>query len=523
MTLDIEANMWAPGDITAPPILSDIEIERIIANLLWEAMRGNVTEDTKLAQFWFQFNIHLLHESSTEKELMSNIDGIFDAFSRFSQEKFHDLVKKGTPEDAEKFIFLINTFLKLLKIKKVYNNIPRQDFTDFSKNKDHSQLLQITIPRMEDIWDRWMSHGGSCHNWSIIFKQYFERLWIRSRIIFCNPFSNHSFTLLELKGKYYIFDPLLKVWSDIVFEVTDGPQQSNKLTTYKNKSQVRKKNEIFIWQKVKTRIVKIIDNWDDLNLEVSFETTDKKGYPAYNNQSLVSYKSEQDFAWDLDKREVEYIIFGYRLSDHRGFEIDFNREWGRKIDFEMKITEDSEELSKISISMENDKFLVKFLEWFFSRKFSRKSIQEILRNYQFMIQWKDNRHKELVADLFSEEEKLKLSSFLEKSSNYDIFISFFQNIENIMNPLFGIKNKELLKYFEKSTRLMHKRSVLKFILVWAIIEDLSQLHHEKDTYARKPKDGILDNTTRAVSSLLWAWVQDYTSAPIWNSPIDIYA
>ncbi len=492
------SSMWAPWNVTAPPTLSDDEIEKIISDLLGAAMKWDVTDDTKLAQLWYQFNISLLNGSSSEKELLSNIDGIFTAFVKFSQERFKDLVERWTPEEARKFIFLVNTFLNLLKVKKVYNNIPRQDFTDFSSNRDHTQVLQLTLPRWENIWERTINHWGSCHNWSIIFKQYLDTLGIRSSIIFCNPFSNHSFTLLELSWKYYIIDPLLKVWDDMVFEVTWDICSNDVDDKWR-------RNTIFIWQTASWKITNIEDWWDnELNIEMAYSRPGRRWELYDDRKSLRPYSSVSDFCNDLDSREIEYIILWYRLADGNWFELDFNREGWSIMSLEITYWEESlwsvKQIARINLDLE--KFITKFIEQLFWKTKIRSKVAQIIKHYSLKVSWAENSHEELLWSLLNITERNALEEWIWDSSNFDIFSKAFEWVESFYRQFTWKKNERLREEFERSTHLMHKRSVVNFLLLDAFVDDPMRIEHRKDTYARKPKILNDDWVNRKVAELV---------------------
>lgn len=476
----------SPWNITAPPILTDSEIDSLIAEIFSQAMKWGGGNQSQLAQLWVKFNTTIARKSSSEDEMISNIDSIFETFMEFSMKKFDTLVEKWDEEEAKEFIHFINFLLKLLKIKKVYNNIPRQDFTRFAENEDHTQILQLTLPRWEDLGENSLTHGGSCHNWSIVFKQYFDQLGITSSIIFCNPFSNHSFTLLELKWKYYIFDPVLRVWWNYISEVTDNPNDEQNQWV---------RNTIFVWMNQEWVIQKIFKDisWM-LNLEVEVQKNTPRWWEEHISDALFPYDDIGEFTTDLDMREIDYIIVWYRLEDERGFEIDFNRESPDTMSFSLKLWKDKDKVTneedvnkkEILTSFESKVFLWRFLNSYFWRKFNNDLVGKLLREYQCFIRGEANKLYETQRELLSDEEIGQLSSWVWESSNFQLFEAFFKAMKgNLLGTaLFWKKNTELLEHFQKATNLMHKKSVVRFLMLWALIPSIDTITHMSVTYER---------------------------------------
>lgn len=466
--------MWtslaSPWDITAPPILSNEQIDAIITDILEEASESGEEPDELLLARWSQRFNTLLYNKNSETELVSEVDAIFNVFVSYSLEKFHWIQDKESHELTKKFIYMVNFFLKLLKIKKIYNTIPRQDFTDFYKNEDHTQILQLSLRRDEDIGSNRMSHGGSCHNWSIIFKEYFDELAIKSSVIFCRPFSNHSFTLVELWNSYYIFDPILRRWNDYLFEIKVW-------------------SSIFVGQDVLWRIKNIVSDSDgNLNLEIEI-SKNKKGFEEWAQGTLQSYSDLDQFVNDLDTREINYIVFWYRKVDNSGFEIDFNRENKHHFHFNMSLKSNEEHLY-IDESIGIEEFLLSFLKNFFWRTFELHTLRKALKQYYLAINGRKNNLLSVQNEILTQEEQQRLITWISESTNYQIFKELIdsQSKRNpLKNSLFSQKKQKLHSEFQKSTHLMHKRSVVKFLLLWVFVSDLEWIKHERDTYSRTPR------------------------------------
>lgn len=462
MTSDSMSASW---DITWPPSLSDDEIEGAVIKIINSAMRWEQWDEIEIWRLSAQFNLVLFKWDYSEKDRISNIDGIFRAFTKISNRIYNDILSRNNHWDIDNFITLINIFLKLLKVKYVYNTIPRQGFSDFHWNRDHTQILQLTLPRWEDVWDRRISHWGSCHNWSIVFKEYFDELDIPSSIILCHPFSNHSFTLFSIWWRFFASDPILKPWNEQIYEVKQG-------------------DKIFVWMTTLWEITSLgTDNWK-CTISIEVWKTDRRG-DYYVDEELKSYDSLDQFSRDLEKRDINYVIFWYRLNDNRWFKIDFSRESWREIEILIELWE-GENKKTFRRRIQMKKFIWNFLSNFLAKDdYNPSLLEQILKLY---ISWKDpEKLEELQKELFSNEEREELIQWIGQSSNFGLFEAIFKanNKSQIFNSLFWGKNSELLEYFVKSTDVMHKRSVVKFLLFEAVLWKLDNIEHKKDTYARK--------------------------------------
>lgn len=259
----------------------------------------------------------------TEAEKMWIIHDLFENFIDKTWEIYSDIIEwKEWNIWYEKFVKVINLFFSAMKIKKFYNTIPKESFTDFTTTDLNDQIVKIILPLDTD--DHFYSKvtWWSCHNWSILFHDYFEKLWIESDIIFLNPVSNHSFTKVKIWEKYYVMDPLYKMWKEPLFEIK-------------------------IWSKLRVWSDEfwIVKNLDNFKFDVISDDEDSN--IIKRNVAPKFFKEDLDFTNFLDNRDVNYIICGYNIAETRElFEIDFNllkynvlsfefKKWDLKFNFEL--------------------------------------------------------------------------------------------------------------------------------------------------------------------------------------------
>jgi len=246
----------------------------------------------------------------TEGEKISIINNLFENFTRKTCILYDDIVNwKEWNIWYDKFIKVVNLFFSSLKVKKFYNTIPKESFEDFSKTDLNDQIIKITLPLDTD--DHFYSKVSwwSCHNWSILFNDYFTKLWVESEIILLNPISNHSFIKVKVWEKYYVMDPLYKISKEPLFEI----KKWSKLRIGSDEFWIVKDLEKF-----KIDIVEDVDN------------------SAIIKRNIVPkiYTDNEDFTKNLDNRDVEYIICWYNIAETRElFEINFEHFRWNKIVF----------------------------------------------------------------------------------------------------------------------------------------------------------------------------------------------
>lgn len=240
----------------------------------------------------------------SEEELRACIDVSFEQFIKVTSNFYNDIIneKEGNIW-KENFVKYVNLFFELLRIKKIYNTCPKDSFRDFYETSQNDQLLKIILPYERNLPTFSFTSWGSCHNFSILFKDYFDKLWIPSNIVFCYPYSNHSFVLCKIFEKYYILDTLLKPGKEPLFEVKEWDEVHAGIHTN-------------VW---------ISRIGEDLSLKVKKISTHhyEDDYPT---KELYSFKTIEPFVEKLDNRKIKYIIVWYTLTDGKEFQIEFSRE-----------------------------------------------------------------------------------------------------------------------------------------------------------------------------------------------------
>lgn len=104
-----------------------------------------------------------------------------------------------------------------LKKKKLYISPPIMDLKDFCNLSLSKQFNQLLIDKEENILNSENNISWwNCHNWTIIYKEIFDSLWINSQIINFEPYSPHSVIIFELNWDYYISD--VNKWEKFHFE-----------------------------------------------------------------------------------------------------------------------------------------------------------------------------------------------------------------------------------------------------------------------------------------------------------------
>ena len=246
---------------------------------------------TEVEKIWI---IHDLFANFTEKT--------WKFFSNISEKKEWNIWYKN-------FVQVVNLFFSALRVKKFYNTIPKESFTEFSSTELNDQIVKITLPLDTDNHFYSKTTWWSCHNWSILFHDYFDKIWIESEIVLLNPISNHSFTKVKIWEKYFVMDPLYKMWKEPLFEIK-------------------------VWSKVRIWSDEfwIIKDLEDFKFDV---TEDFEGsWVVKRNVSPKFFTENKNFTEVLDNRKIDYIICWYNIAETRElFEVNFEHFRWNKIVF----------------------------------------------------------------------------------------------------------------------------------------------------------------------------------------------
>lgn len=228
------------------------------------------------------------------------INDLFDNFTKKTWWFYSNILEnKEWNIWYENFVQVVNLFFSALRVKKFYNTIPKESFKEFSETDLNDQIIKITLPLDTDNHFYSKVSWWSCHNWSILFHDYFDKIWIESEIVLLNPISNHSFTKVKIWEKYFVMDPLYKMWKEPLFEIK-------------------------IWSKVRVWSDEfwIVTKLDPFRFDVISD--DKYEDIIKRNVSPKFFNEDSDFTNFLDNREVNYVICWYNIAETRElFEIDF--------------------------------------------------------------------------------------------------------------------------------------------------------------------------------------------------------
>lgn len=303
-----------------------------------------------------------------DSELLRDIISTsFDYFIEVSRNYLNDIIsQKDSNIWVENFIKYINLFYLLLNVKKIYNTSPRDWFQDFYNSKHNDQLLRIIMPNWKDLPFLDITTWWSCHNFSIIFKDFFDKLWVDSKIIFCNPVSNHSFLIFNIMWEYYSVDPLFR-GKEFIKKIKIG-------------------DTIRIWFEYLWRIVSIEPNFNVDYSSIKWENND------YKFTDLVTEKSAEDFSKKLDNRIVKYIIFEmYVNSINDTFRLYIWNEywnkyeiticiWGREIKYLLNKNKLWKVFKNIWNDSSNTEVLSTLIKYVYEKKWNKQniSLNEIL-------------------------------------------------------------------------------------------------------------------------------------------------
>ena len=280
-----------------------------IPSLVW--LIKAINDTVKMKVEW------LLDSESTQLLISTS----FDRFIEICKWYYEDIISWNKWNIwIDNFIKYINLLFLILNVKKIYNTSPRDSFHDFYDLECNTQLLRTVIPRWQDLPFLDITTWWSCHNYTIMFRDFFDKIWINSKIIFCNPISNHSFLIIEIKWEYYQVDPLFN-WKSFIKRVNIWDQ-------------------LQVWFEHYWRIV-------------SFSPFSVEWFIAWSSQEvsraeLRTFNDWDSFSTMLDKRNVRYIILeNYLNTIGSTFRIELLRElwevleinisiWDIKVSYKLK-------------------------------------------------------------------------------------------------------------------------------------------------------------------------------------------
>lgn len=210
-------------------------------------------------------------------------------------------------------------------LKKVYSSSPYINYSNFDKLPLHKQISSLyeekkTNNLVSDNLKWW-----SCHNWSIIYSNILNLLWIKSRFI---VFWVHSFLIFSYKWKWYYFDTNhnvkfypqpLENWTKI--DIWDGEFWTVKKIypnfVVENNNCLKKSNKNF---RSKDRFVNYLDKKKKKNILVEYNSLDETWKKTFKLEIyilnwklniIISYL-DNDGTW-IYKKEIKYK--NYKISN----------------------------------------------------------------------------------------------------------------------------------------------------------------------------------------------------------------
>lgn len=113
----------------------------------------------------------------------------------------------NSPEKITLLFDKINELTDELKTKKLYVSYPLRKLLDFDKLNITDKLRDIVIPKESNDINRFEDISWwNCHNWTILYKEIFDKLKINNSIVLFEPLTAHSLLLVEINWKYYVSD-----------------------------------------------------------------------------------------------------------------------------------------------------------------------------------------------------------------------------------------------------------------------------------------------------------------------------
>ncbi len=318
-----------------------------------EANLENWAQDLAAYIKTVNFSIIWLLESNSYLSIISN------SFDQFTQKvkDFYDAIINDKHWNIwkENFIKYLNFLFLLLNVRKIYNTSPRDSFSEFQKSPCNDQLVRMVIPKWQDLPFLDITTWGSCHNYSIIFKDFFSQLWIDSTIIYCNPVSNHSFLLVNIFWEYYMVDPLFnEKWFITKVSVWD---------------------QIQIW-------------FDHYWIIKSFNPFFVDRFKIWENDivrsnQLKTFDDSELFANRMDERDIKYIITeNYINSIMWTFKLEIWKENGDNFFIRLNYWEDEQSFTL------NFRKIANLFKWVNIRGLSNRAIIMEIIKYTYSKIWK---------------------------------------------------------------------------------------------------------------------------------------
>ena len=215
----------------------------------------------------------------------------FRYFTMYARAYYHDIVNwKEWNIWEENFIKYINWLFQILEVRRVYNTSPRVDFSEFRKYKSWDKFASLIVPKWHDLPFMDYTTWWSCHNYSMMFREFFQTLWVETSIIFCNPVSNHSFLLVKMFWKHYLVDPL--------FNRRDFMREINIW------------DKIQIWFSYFWRI-------KSFSPVFSVDYFHESSEDDISHSTLRTIDSSEAFANELDNRDIKYIIIENYINESK--------------------------------------------------------------------------------------------------------------------------------------------------------------------------------------------------------------
>jgi hypothetical protein len=166
-------------------------------------------------------------------------------------------------------------------LKKIYSSNPYYSYYNFDKLRFIDQISSLYEEKTTDILYSDNVRWWSCHNWSIIYSNFLEKLGIKSRFVI---FGVHSFLIFPYKWKWYNFDTnhnvkfypqILEIWKKI--DIWDGQfwiveQIYPKFIVKVNNLESKQSDKLFI---KKERFINYLDNRKKTYILVEYTSFEK--------------------------------------------------------------------------------------------------------------------------------------------------------------------------------------------------------------------------------------------------------
>lgn len=161
-----------------------------------------------------------------EQEFQQLEDKIFRLIKRNDMSK--PKVQKAI---FEQIMYFFNNFFWKVKLRKIYNNIPKTNLNEFSKKNIWTQIFNNSYKKeWGSTFIQKEAEWGCCWHWAIIFTKTldkFKKLWlnIKSQIFKYDWPHGHTWVAINFYWEDYIFDYFLineqQEWYNVISSINE--------------------------------------------------------------------------------------------------------------------------------------------------------------------------------------------------------------------------------------------------------------------------------------------------------------